>query len=120
MRTPKVIAATGQKQVGQAISGERGTLGTFCDIVSASGKSIPPILIFSRQRIRHDYMYGSASGAVAFCSKPRWMIIELFPSLLKDLKKKGNCTEEKPILMIIDRTHILDTLEDFLKQAFSR
>lgn len=45
---PKIIAQKGQKQVGQATSGERGTLVTACCIVAADGRSIPPFLIFPR------------------------------------------------------------------------
>lgn len=65
LQAPKVIAPAGQKQVGQIVSGERGTLITFCGIVSATGVAIPPVYIFPRQRIKDEYLYGSVHGAVA-------------------------------------------------------
>lgn len=105
---PKVIAPAGQKQVGQIVSGERGTLVTFCGIVSATGVAIPPVYIFPRQRIKEEYLYGSVTGAVALGSKTGWMTTELFPVLLKHIIKYTNCTTENPILLIIDNhgTHI--------------
>jgi hypothetical protein len=90
------------------ISGERGTLVTFCGTVFAVGMSIPPVYVFPRQRIRDEYVYGSAPGSVAFRSKTEWMTTEFFPSVLMHIKKRVNCSKEIPILLIMDNhtTHI--------------
>lgn len=108
LQAPKVIAPSGQKQVGQIVSGERGTLVTLCGIVSATGVAIPPIYIFPRQRIKDEYLYGSVSGAVALGSKTGWMTTELFPTVLKHIKKYTCCSMENPILLIMDNhgTHV--------------
>ncbi|XP_018577883.1 uncharacterized protein LOC108916159 [Anoplophora glabripennis] len=108
LQAPKVIAPTGQKQVGQIVSGERGTLVTFCGIVSATEAAIPPIYIFPRQRIKQEYLYVSPTGAIALGSKTGWMTTELFPAVLGHIKKYTYCTVENPILLIIDNhgTHV--------------
>lgn len=48
MATPKVVAKTGTKQVGQIVSAERGQLVTFIRIVDAAGNTYPPVLYFSK------------------------------------------------------------------------
>jgi len=45
-RPPKIIAAKGEKQVGQVTSAEHGTLVTMCGAINAVGMAIPPFLIF--------------------------------------------------------------------------
>lgn len=42
------IAHRGRKQIGVVTSGERGTLVTMALAVSATGSSIPPLLVFPR------------------------------------------------------------------------
>lgn len=55
VQTPNIVAEVGSKQVGQAVSAERGTLITISAIVTASGNTIPPVFIFPRAKL-HDYM----------------------------------------------------------------
>lgn len=45
-KVPDVIRQKGMKQVGQVASGEHGELVTGCEIVSASGAALPPVLVF--------------------------------------------------------------------------
>lgn len=47
---PKVVAETGMKQMGQTVLAERGERVTFCAIIGATGKTIPPAFLFSRGR----------------------------------------------------------------------
>jgi hypothetical protein len=45
----KIVAQKGVKQVNTCSSGERGILVTTCCIVSASGNTIPPVMVFPRK-----------------------------------------------------------------------
>lgn len=47
----KVIAPKGRKNIGKVTSGERGTLVTTCCIISASGIALPPVMVFSLEKI---------------------------------------------------------------------
>jgi hypothetical protein len=49
-KPPKVISTKGKKQVGSISSAERGQLVTALCCCSASGKFIPPALIFPRKK----------------------------------------------------------------------
>lgn len=45
LQTPRVVAPTGAKRVGQCVSAERGQIVTFCGIITASGNAIPPVYV---------------------------------------------------------------------------
>ena len=59
----KVISTKGKKQVGSMTSAERGQLVTALICCSASGRYIPPMLIFPRQRMKNELMDGAPPGA---------------------------------------------------------
>ncbi|KAG5865850.1 hypothetical protein JTB14_035343 [Gonioctena quinquepunctata] len=69
MQAPRIITKSGMKQVGQCVSSERGTLVTFCGIITATGVAIPPLYIFPRVRMKDQYMYGSVPGAIRTATK---------------------------------------------------
>ena len=50
-RNSRILALKGQKQVGIAVSGERGTTTIVVCAFSALGKYIPPFFIFKRKRM---------------------------------------------------------------------
>lgn len=49
---PKVVAARGEKQIGQVTSADRDELVTVLCTVNAIGNALPPVLIFSRVRFK--------------------------------------------------------------------
>jgi len=53
--TGKVLAEKGCKQVGRAVSGEKGTTTTVVCAMSAVGFYIPPMFLFKRKR-RNDLL----------------------------------------------------------------
>jgi len=53
VQSPNIVAQIGTKQVGQAVSGEGGTMVTLCMINSSVGNTVPPVCIFPRTRL-HD------------------------------------------------------------------
>lgn len=58
MATPKVIAKTGTKQVGQIVSAERGQLVTFIRIVDAAS-----VYIFPRVNRKDYFTAGGPDGS---------------------------------------------------------
>lgn len=69
LQTPKVVAETGAKSVGQCVSAERGVLITMRGIVSAGGNFIPPLYIFPHIRMKEQFMYGAVLGSIGFAEK---------------------------------------------------
>lgn len=53
VQAPKVVAQLSARQVGQAVSAERGTMITVCMIVNAVGNAALPVFVFPRARL-HD------------------------------------------------------------------
>jgi hypothetical protein len=56
VQSPKIVAQLGTKQVGQAASGERGTLITVCMIINSVGNTVPYAFIFPRVRLHDSLM----------------------------------------------------------------
>uniref|UniRef100_A0A2L2YKN8 DDE-1 domain-containing protein n=1 Tax=Parasteatoda tepidariorum TaxID=114398 RepID=A0A2L2YKN8_PARTP len=102
LQSPKVIAQTGKKQVGQAVSGERGELVSFCGIVSATGNSIPPVFIFPRVKYKDYFLSDAPTGSLGLATKSGWMTKELFPTVLHHIKEHTKSDIENPILLLID------------------
>ncbi|KAJ8972583.1 hypothetical protein NQ314_000111 [Rhamnusium bicolor] len=108
LQAPKVICKGGLKQVGQCVSAKRGTLVTFCGIITAVGTAIPPVYIFPRVRMKDAYLFGAVPGAVAFASKSGWMTSEIFVRVLEHIKKHKHISCDNKLLLIVDNhgTHI--------------
>ena len=52
----KNVAAKGKQNIGAIMSGERGTNVTVATAVSASGKTVPPILVFPRKNYKDCFV----------------------------------------------------------------
>lgn len=104
VQAPNVIARTGQKQVGQSVSAERGQLITMCAIVNALGNTIPPVFIFSRARLLDSMLNGAPTGSVGFANSPTsgWMTGALFLKVLQHIQNYTRCTKEDKILILLD------------------
>ncbi|MGL5029183.1 MAG: hypothetical protein ACRC6C_03670, partial [Wolbachia pipientis] len=77
-RNCRVLAKRGRKQVGRIVSQERGQSTTAVICMSAGGNFIPPMLIFSRQRMKHELKDGAPPGSVFACNDSGWMRLEVF------------------------------------------
>ncbi|XP_074033075.1 uncharacterized protein [Leptinotarsa decemlineata] len=97
---PKVIAKTGTKQVGQAVSAERGELVTFCAIISGVGNTIPPVYVFPRAKFKDVFMKAAPTGSLGLANKSGsgWMTSILFLDLIKHIQKHTKCTKFKTYL----------------------
>ena len=72
----KVISPKGVKQLGKAVSYERGRNITACCCVSASGCFIPPMFIYPRARMSDQLKRNGPVGAIYSCSQKGWITEE--------------------------------------------
>lgn len=98
----KVLAPRGQKQVSQCTSGERGTLVTTCCIISASGNSLPPVMVFPRKHFKTHMINGAPIGTLGLVSTTGWMTSELFPSVMRHFISHSNSSKDNPSVLIYD------------------
>ncbi|XP_074037775.1 uncharacterized protein [Leptinotarsa decemlineata] len=116
VQAPNVITKKGVKQVGQAVSGERGTLVTMVGIISASGNTIPPVFIFPRARFHDTFMNGAPPGSLGLVNSPSsgWMTAQLFLKTLEHIVNHTKCTKQDPILIVMDNHESHCSLEGIL------
>lgn len=101
-KTSKIVAQRGQKQVGKAVSCERGRNITGIFAMSAAGTYIPPLIIFPRQRMNDSLSKDGPPGAIYACSKNGWSNDELFLKWLEHFATYANCSKEKVTLLVLD------------------
>lgn len=99
---PKVIAARGEKQVGQVTSAERGEQVTVLCTVNAIGNSVPPVFIYPRVRYKDFFLKGTPPGSLALASRSGWMTADLFAQCLEHIIQSTKCSKSKPILLLLD------------------
>lgn len=104
VQSPNVIAKTGQKQVGQCVSAERGQLITMCAIVNALGNTIPPVFVFPRARFHDSMLFGAPAGSLGLANNPKsgWMTAPLFLQVLQHIQKTTRCSNADKILILMD------------------
>lgn len=104
IQAPNVVARKGSKQVGQVVSGERGTLVTMVCTVTAAGNTIPPAFIFPRSRMHDSLMSGAVPGSLGLANSPKsgWITNELFLKVLEHVAKHTRSSIDLPILLIMD------------------
>jgi hypothetical protein len=115
-KPPKVISTKGKKQVGSISSAERGQLVTALCCCSASGKFIPPALIFPRKKRNARYLNGTPPGTIDFVSDNGWVNSEIFLEWLKFFVKSVRPTSEQKCLLILDN-HVSHRSLDVLEYA---
>lgn len=101
-RNSRILALKGQKQVGMATSGERGTTTTVVCAFSASGKYVPPFFIFKRKRMNAQLLRGGNADMVAAVSDSGWINENLFIHWLHHFISYAKPTVEEPILLVLD------------------
>ncbi|KAJ8897007.1 hypothetical protein PR048_002353 [Dryococelus australis] len=97
--SPKIIAETGKKQVGQVVARECGELVTVCCIIAANGNSLRPVFVFPKICLGDYYLAGVPTG------------------FLQHVQQQTNCSSENPILLLLDNhsSHITVESVSFAK-----
>ncbi|XP_039278688.1 uncharacterized protein LOC120350209 [Nilaparvata lugens] len=98
----QILGPKGQKQVGGAISWERGRNITVICCFSASGTYVPPMIIYPRKRMSPLLERGGPVGALYRCSHNGWSNEDLFHEWLEHFKKFCKPTAEDPVLLLLD------------------
>lgn len=101
-KPPKILAAKGEKQVGQITSAERGTLVTLCGAINALGNSVPPFLIYPRVHFKDHMILGAPPGSVGVSHSSGWMTGENFVLWMKHFISHSRCSVDHPVLLIMD------------------
>lgn len=117
-KSGKVYAKKGQKQVGVAISAERGQTITILCAVSAAGSYIPPMLIYPRKRMSPQLEKGGPIGCVYACSNNGWSNDGLFLCWLKHFQSHVKASDLDPVLLILDNhcSHISLAIYNYCKE----
>lgn len=100
--TSRIIARQGIKQVGGLTAAERGRTVTAELSMSATGKFMPPMLIFPLVNRNPEYEAGKPPGAWAEYSRNGWINEELFTKWFKEFIKFSKPTKEEPVLLLLD------------------
>lgn len=116
-KNPKVYGPKGSKNVGAAITAERGRTITAVFSMSAAGNYIPPMLIYPRKRMTATLQKNGPLGASYKTSKNGWINTELFIDWLSHFAKYSKPSADFPILLILDNhsSHISIGAYNFCK-----
>lgn len=101
-KPPRVISIAGKKQVGSISSAERGTLITSLFCCSATGKFIPPTLIFPRKKRNPRYLNGTPPGTLDLVTDNGWISSEAFLKWMEFFVASVRPTKEHKCLLIMD------------------
>lgn len=101
-KPPRILAQTGQKQIGKITSGERGTLVTLCVSICANGTFVPPFFIFPRKNFKPHMLTGAPPGSAGAAHSSGWMTATNFELYLDHLIKNTRCSNDNKILLILD------------------
>ncbi|XP_014217193.1 tigger transposable element-derived protein 2-like [Copidosoma floridanum] len=104
----KVVALKGKRQVGSKVSAERGTTVTACICFSASGKYMPPMLIFPRKNENPRYLEGKQQDSWAEFNGSGWMEEKVFTKWLERFIHFSNASTSNQVLLLLDghATHV--------------
>lgn len=106
--TPKIVAESGIKRVGQVSSAERGTLVTMLAFINAAGGNIPPVFIFPRVHFKEHMLENGPPGALGLANPSGWITEDCFLNALEHFVQFVKPTVESPALILLDnhKTHI--------------
>lgn len=98
----KILAPTGQKQVGKATSQERGTLVTMIGCISASGYPVPPLLVFPRVNFKPFMLTGAPPCSVGEANPSGWSNGRIFTVWLKHFIEFTHASTNNRVLLTLD------------------
>lgn len=108
------------KQVGVAVSQERGTLVTVCGGINALGNHMPPYFVFPRVNTLDHWCY-TAPTSSKVSDHPKatgWMTKENFMDYMNHFVVHAKPSVENPVLLLLDNhhTHVNLDIIDFAKK----
>ncbi|XP_004209804.2 uncharacterized protein LOC101239360 [Hydra vulgaris] len=98
----KIAAAKGKINVGAMASGERGTNVTTVTAVSASGNTVPPMLVFPRKNYKDYFVKNGPSDCIGVGNESGWVTDIEFQNFMHHLIRHVKPSNEYKILLILD------------------
>jgi len=108
-KLPKTITLKGVKKVRQITTGNKTQI-TILGCVSATGQTIPPMVVFSGKRFNHELSIGEVPGTLYGMSDSGWMDSELFSNWFSSQFLK-HAVSSRPLMLILDGHSSHYTLE---------
>jgi hypothetical protein len=96
----KVLTELGRRNVWEVTSAERGKTHTVVTCVSASGFSVPPMLIYPRKRLTERLKNGAFPGTLFACSDNGWINQVLYLEWFRFFV--ASIPPTRPVLLIED------------------
>ncbi|XP_047033430.1 uncharacterized protein LOC124639949 [Helicoverpa zea] len=118
-KTQRIIAPKGRRNLCKVTSGEKGTLVTTCNIISAGGQAVPPVLVFPRKNTNPRMAVGTPPGSLILANPSGWMNSELFLDVMKHFIRRTGTTKEYPSILIMDNheSHLSIEALDLAKES---
>lgn len=99
---PYVIARKGKRQIAALTSAERGSTITIVACMSASGRFVPPFVIFPRKNMSDQLMRGAPAGAIGVAHPSGWIQSNIFTKWFGHFLETVKPTEQCPAILILD------------------
>ena len=99
-KPPKVVAGVGQRHPYAVTSGDRSQI-TVLACASASGYTIPPMVIFDRKHLQIEMTLGEVPGTFYGLSESGWMNSELFQEWFQN-HFLVHAPSSRPLLLLLD------------------
>ena len=96
----KRVAPRGMKKVHGPASGDKTQI-TIVACASASGHTLPPMVIFKGEKFNHQWSIGEAPGTLYGMSENGWIDQELFFNWLEKLFIP-NIPPHRPVILLLD------------------
>ena len=68
-KAPKVICSKGKRLVSEVVTAERGKTFTAVGYFSSTGFSVPPALVFPRDRMKLELFHDALTGTLPLISE---------------------------------------------------
>ena len=96
------MAQKSSRQVGSVVSRERGELVTMCQAVSASGNSVPPLLIFPRKNYKDWFIRGGPADCKGAANDSGWMQEAQYIQFMYHFIENVCPSKSAPVLLLLD------------------
>lgn len=96
----KILALKGH--VGSLSSTERGQTITVEICFNAAGTYMPPLMIFSRQRMKPELLDHAPPGTEGVCNARGWITTEIFLTWFKKFIRFSGATRTNHVLLLLD------------------
>ncbi|KAJ8883178.1 hypothetical protein PR048_015018 [Dryococelus australis] len=114
-RLEKCVAHRGKYQVGGITACERGKNVTSVYTMTAAGLFIPPMLIYTRKRMKDSLVFGVPSGTIFSCQDKSWMTADVFTEWMSHFIRDLKPSVTENVLLILDgqssHTQSLDAID---------